>query len=284
MDLINKQVIHKNFGKGSVIEHTDSQIKIHFKLGNKKFIFPDAFGKYLTLIDQEADNLVKRMIQEKEKERKDVALEIKKAKDLQHEEQRRLLEREKLINNYKIHPSSQVVFWCEAQDQNTIFTDWKFFTGVSKSGYNEGKPNRLIRIHKNSACLLTVRDPGQPEKNRCILGVYMVNEAFIGKLCEDGYIPAHSKYRLRLSEQESEKMLFWNYYFNKRCPQNMTWNTGKYRYFDNVWTAQILRDIVSLKKKPQEREFVQDFFEYFCQMNQIGKEELPKPNGALTCT
>ncbi|MDD4583508.1 MAG: hypothetical protein PHR60_04900, partial [Eubacteriales bacterium] len=64
-------------------------------------------------------------------------------------------------------------------------------------------------------------------------------------------------------------------------PQNMTWNTGRYRYFDNVWMAQILRGIVSLKKKPHEQELAQRFFEHFCQMNQISEEELPKPNGAL---
>lgn len=61
----------------------------------------------------------------------------------------------------------------------------------------------------------------------------------------------------------------------------MTWNTGRHRYFDNVWMAQILRDIVSLKENPEEQENAQQFFEYFCQMNRIKKEEIPEPNGAL---
>ena len=129
--------------------------------------------------------------------------------------------------------------------------------------------------------LLTARDSSMPEKDRRILGVYMVNEDFIGKFCEDGYIPAHSEYRLQLTEQESDQMLFWKYYVNEKSPQKMTWNTGKYRYFDNVWMAQILLDIVSLKSDTQEQELAQNFFEHFCKMNQIMEEELPEPNGAL---
>jgi len=283
MDLINKQVTHKRFGKGSVVEHTDSYIEIHFKLGNKKFVFPDAFGKYLTMIDQRASDSVKKILQKREKERKQEKLELERGKALQRKEQERFLQRERLLKNLKIHPSSQAAFWCEAQDQNRVFTEWRVFAGVTKSGINQGKPNRPIRLNQNSACLLTARNFGMPEKDRCILGVYMVSEVFIGKLCEDGYVPAHSEYRLRLSEQESEKMLFWNYYVNKKYPNNMTWNTGKYRYFDNVWMAQILKDIVSLKREPYERELAQHFFEYFCQMNQIEEKELPKPTGALMC-
>ncbi|NLJ76709.1 MAG: hypothetical protein GX325_05560 [Peptococcaceae bacterium] len=109
----------------------------------------------------------------------------------------------------------------------------------------------------------------------------MVNENFNARKCQDGFIPAHSEYRLRLSEQESEKMLFWNYYINKKYPHRMTWNTGRHRYLDNKWVAQILQDIVSLKRLPQEREHVQRFFKYFCRMNEIDMEKLPGPKGAL---
>ena len=202
-------------------------------------------------------------------------------KKLQRKEQQLRLEHEKLMKNHKLHPESQMVFWCDTEEQNRSFTEWKVFTGVIKSGDNKGKPNKPIRLHQNSVCLLTARDSSMPEKDRRILGVYMVNEDFIGKLCEDGYIPAHSEYRLQLTEQESDQMLFWKYYVNEKSPHKMTWNTGKYRYFNNEWMAQILLDIVSLKSDTQEQELAQHFFEHFCRMNQIMKEELPEPNGAL---
>lgn len=185
------------------------------------------------------------------------------------------------MKNFKLHPESQLVFWCDTEEQQTAFSDWKVFSGLTKSGVNKGKPVKPIRLHLNSAVLLTAVDENSPEKERRILGVYMVEENFIGKLSEDGYIPAHSKYRIQLTEQEAEQMLFWNYYVNEKFTHKMTWNTGKHRYFDNVWMAQILRDIVSLKTDPQEKELAQQFFTHFCKMNEITAQELPQPNGAL---
>jgi hypothetical protein len=40
MNMVNKQVIHKNYGKGKVIEQNDDYIEINIVSGNKKFIFP----------------------------------------------------------------------------------------------------------------------------------------------------------------------------------------------------------------------------------------------------
>ncbi|MFD1849754.1 malate synthase [Oceanobacillus bengalensis] len=281
MNLINKEVTHKHFGKGSVVKHNDSFIEIHFASESKKFVFPDAFGKYLKLHDKSAANSLEKVIQEKEMERKKEEQEIEEEKELQRKEQKLRLEQEKLMKNHKLHPKSQMVFWCDEAERNNSFSEWKVFTGIIKSGNNKGKPNKPTRLHQNSACLLTGRDSSIPEKDRRILGIYMVNEDFIGSLCEDGYIPAHPEYRIQLTEQESDRMLFWKYYVNENFPNKMTWNTGKYRYFDNLWMAQILYDIVTLKSDPKEREQAQRFLEHFCKMNQIRERELPKPNGAL---
>lgn len=280
LDLINKEVKHKSFGTGRVTKHYDSYIEIQFSSGNKKFVFPDAFKSFLKLNDEKVNKIIKKTIQERE-EKRQAEMERQEKKAMQLEEQRKSMRKVEIIKSNKIHPSSQVVFWCKEQDWDKIFTDWSVFTGVIKSGLKKGEPKRLPRIKENSACLLTARESDMSEKDRYIKGVYMVDENFNGKSCKDGYIPAHPKYRLRLSEQESVKMLFWNYYFNEKSPDKITWNTGKHRYFDNVMMAQILLDIISLKKEPKDREFVEEFFEYFCQMNQIDKEKLSKPNGAL---
>jgi hypothetical protein len=281
MNLINEKVTHERFGMGSIVKHNDSSIEIHFASESKKFVFPDVFGKHLKLHNKSVANTLEKIIQKKEMEQKEEELKKEEAKELQQKNQELRMEHEKLMKNHKLHPESQMVFWCDTEEQNSSFSEWKVFSGVIKSGNNEGKPNKPIRLHQNSAVLLTGIDSSMPEKDRRILGVYMVNEDFIGKLCEDGYIPAHSKYRLQLTEQESDQMLFWKYYVNEKSPQKMTWNTGKYRYFDNSWMAQVLLDIVSLKSDPEERELAQQFFEHFCKMNQITEQELPKPNGVL---
>ncbi|KOS59966.1 hypothetical protein [Lysinibacillus sp. FJAT-14222] len=281
MNLINKKVTHKRFGMGSIVKHNDSSIEIHFASEKKMFVFPDVFGKHLKLHDKSAAKSLEEIIQKKEKEQKEQERKKEEEKKLQRKKLALRLEHEKLMKNHKLHPESQMVFWCDTEEQNSSFSEWKVFSGVIKSGNNKGKPNKPSRLHQNSAVLLTAIDSNMPEKDRRILGVYMVNEDFIGKLCEDGYIPAHSKYRIQLTEQESDQLLFWQYYINEKSPEKMTWKTGKYRYFENSWMAQILLDIVSLKSDPNERELAQQFLKHFCRMNQITVQELPKPNGAL---
>jgi hypothetical protein len=281
MNLINKKVTHKRFGMGSIVKHNDTIIEIHFASENKKFVFPDVFEKHLKLHDKSDANSLGKILQKKEMERKKEEWKKEEEKKLQRKNQELRLEHKKLMKNHKLHSESQMVFWCDREEQNSSFSEWKVFSGVIKSGNNKGNPNKPIRLHQNSAVLLTAIDSSMPEKDRRILGVYMVNEDFIGKLCEDGYIPAHSKYKLLLTEQESDQMFFWKYYVNEKFPHKMTWNTGKYRYFENSWMAQILLDIVSLKNDPKERELAQQFFEHFCKMNQLTDHELPKPNGAL---
>lgn len=280
MDLANKQVTHKSFGKGSVVKNDDSYVEVHFPLGTKKFVFPDAFGTYLTLHDKKAANLISKEIEKREDEEK----EVRKLKLSQYEKQYNTIERKKLLRtnrNRKVHPSSQVVFWCKGQDKEDVFNQWSVFTGAIKSGPKKGEPNRLIRINQNSACLMTSRDADKDEKDRRILGVFMVEETFIGKLCEDGNIPAHTEHKIQLTEEESKKMLFWNYYSNERYPEKMTWKTGRYRYFDNIWMAQILQDIVSLRKDTEGEAEAKSFFKYYCQLNKINEEDLPEPNGTL---
>jgi hypothetical protein len=45
--------------------------------------------------------------------------------------------------------------------------------------------------------------------------------------------------------------------------------------------AQILKDLVKLKRSKKDKEFVQDFLNYFCELNKIDINDIPEPNGAL---
>jgi hypothetical protein len=281
MNLINKKVIHKHFGTGSIVKQNDSSVEINFESGNKKFVYPDVFANHLKLDDISDARLLEKIIQKKEIERKEKEDKMEEERERRRTELLNRLEHEKLMKNHKLHRESQMVFWCDDEEKNRSVLDWKVFSGVLKSGINKGKPNKPSRLYQNSAVLLTGVDPGTHEKDRRILGVYMVNEDFVGKLCEDGNIQAHEKYRIKLTEEESQQLLFWHYYINEKYPEKMAWSTGKYRYFDNLWMAQILLDIISIKTDPKEQELAQQFFKYFCKMNKIVTSELPKPNGAL---
>jgi len=59
MDMINKEVTHKSFGDGSIVDQDESFITINFKTESKKFVYPDAFGKFLTLKDRTAAKSLK---------------------------------------------------------------------------------------------------------------------------------------------------------------------------------------------------------------------------------
>ena len=287
MELVGKQVKHNIFGEGNIVNCDGSYVKINFSSGNKEFIFPDAFERYLKLTDKKTATIVDRLVQKRKQEYKEEKLRKKKLRAIEREEREKLLKRERLVKRLrssKVHPSAQSVFWCEADEEDDIFNGWRVFTGEIKSGLKKGQPRRLARVNERSACLLTVRDPEMAERDRRIIGMFMVKKNFNGRLCEDGYILSHKDYRIRLSEKESEEMLFWNYYYNANSPKRMTWNTGRHRYFDNILMAQILRDIIDLKKDPKEQEEAEGFFEYFCQINEIEDEDLTKPSGALMRT
>jgi hypothetical protein len=281
LNLINKKVTHERFGMGSIVKHNDTVVEIHFASENKKFVYPDVFGQHLKLHDKSAANSLEKILHEQEMVLKEEEIQKAEEKARQRKYQELRAGHEKLMKNHKLHPESQMVYWCDTEEQSSSFSDWKVSSGEIKSGNNKGKPNKPSRLHQNSAVLLTAVDSGMLEKDRRILGVYMVKDNFIGKLCEDGNIPAHSHYRLQLTDEESKKMPFWKYYVNEKSPQKTTWNTGKYRYFDNSWMAQILRDIVSLKSDTEEQELAQQFLDHFSKMNQIVEQELKEPNGAL---
>ncbi len=276
MNMINKQVIHKSYGKGKIIEHNDDYIEINFVSGNKKFIFPDAFGPFLTLTDKTAADSVDKIKQKKENELKAIEAELQKEKDAQQQ----TLIRAHYFKNLKIHPSSQAAFRCEPEEQSSVFTEWRVCTGDLQEN-TENKHKLPPRMMANSACLITSNESGKPEKERHILGAFMVPEDFDAKQNEDGFVYAHAQYRLKLSLQESKDLLFWNYYANEKFPKTITWNKAKYRYFDNIIMAQILRDIVLLRKNTQEQQEAQNFYEYFCMVNKIEEKDVPKANGAL---
>jgi len=277
VNLINEAITHKVFGKGNIVEQDATFITINFNEDIKKFVYPDAFESFITLNDQDTAKTLEKVISKRVI--KEEALEKQREEEKEQLELER--QRKEKMKNHKIHESSQIVFRLDEEEQQNVFTDWQVSTGKVQSGKNEGQPNRAARLHPHSAGLLTVTEPGRPETERRILGLYMVNETFSGSLSEDGMVPSHEEFRIKLTDQEAEKILFWNYYINKNYPHRTTWNSGKFRYFDNVGTAQILKDIIALKTDEDEIKEVNNFLEYFCQMNALDINNIPEPYGAL---
>lgn len=280
MELVNKEVIHETFGKGNVLDYDDSYIKIGFESGEKRFVFPDVFKDHITIVDKKTSDQIAIKVKEKTKELEKQAIIEEKERALE-EERRFALEQRRQINSRKIHTKLQSVFWVDPEEEKEIFTDWQVFTGRIKSGKKEGEPRKFPRMNQNSGCLITRREEDVDEADRIITGLFMTEESFNGRDCEDGYIKAHPEYRIHLTEDESKKMLFWNYYFDNKTPEETVWNSGRQRYFDNIWMAQILRDIIALRDDKEEKQVAENFLEYFCLLNRINKDELLEANGPL---
>lgn len=276
MNLINKEVKHRVFGVGNIIDHSDNYISVDFRSGNKEFVFPDVFGKYLTLIDKDAAEKVNEKLKKVKKDRE----AEEKLEQILNERNLIMARRARRIKNSS-YSNRQSVFWIKDGELEEIFSDESLFIGNIKSGKNEGKPRRLVQIDGSSACLLTKRSSDSSEKDRAIVGVFMADKGFSGRDSKDGLIPVHPDYKLTLSEEESKNMLFWNYYVNDKNPKSMVWNSGRHRYFDNEYMAQIINDIVNLKND-DEKDEANKFFEYFLNINNIDKNEITEPSGPLT--
>lgn len=277
MNLINEEITHKVFGEGNIVDHEGSTITVDFNEEIRKFVYPDAIGKFIKLNDPNTAKTFMKIMTKREEELKEQERIREEARIQQElEEQRR-----ERLKNLKIHESSQIVFWLDEEEQQHVLTDFAVSTGLIQSGKNKGQPNKAARLRPNSASLLTARGQDQAEEERRILGLYMVSETFSGDLSEDGMVPAHTDYRITLTEEESAKMLFWNYYINKSFPERIAWNSGKFRYYDNVWTAQILKDIIALRTDEESIKEAESFLEYFCRMNVIDIDNIPEASGAL---
>ena len=124
------------------MEVSDTWIEVNFGSVNKKFLYPDALGKYLILVDREVAEAVKEVKQEIEEERRAEEMELQKQRELEYEERKRALELEKLIKSNRISPSSQAAFWIEPEEQEQVFSSGEF-SQVCAKARKQGKPNRL---------------------------------------------------------------------------------------------------------------------------------------------
>ena len=81
MVLENLQVKHKAFGFGNVVEVQGNYIKVRFDIGDKTFVYPDIFEKFLTLSDGTVSEEITSDLQ-LAKQRKDAIIAKKNEENL----------------------------------------------------------------------------------------------------------------------------------------------------------------------------------------------------------
>lgn len=257
MQLIGQAVKHSAFGRGIVTDWSDSRITICFPIGEKRFIYPDAFSKFLTLKSGTMQRKVQALLDEIEAEERAKTDAVQKAQ-----------EKEYLLRNVKISPCGQAVFHVSSEQRETVFSDWSISTGLYTSGQSKGKPRIPERMKPNSMCLLTECPEGK-ETERMITGAFMVQEDFLGRYCQDGKIEAHTTYRLRLPPEYH--LPFWPYIAD--APEVKRWGNAVLKYMPNEAGEQILFDIKKFPLGEESQQCAEKFYRYYCALNLLSPRQ-----------
>ncbi|MGI6578541.1 MAG: hypothetical protein ACOX1Q_11160 [Eubacteriales bacterium] len=262
MDLVNKYVQHKVFGRGTICELSEEIISVEFKSGVKKFVYPDAFRGFLVMTEKKSRQYVEKILGDIDMEQK-----LQREKEILEEKKRERLA------NLPTNTKAQVAFGFIENEKQSVLDSWEIFIGTYRSGENKGKPRSSSRIYPNSACLLTQRKNGEPEENREIWGVFMVKDDFLGADHDDGIIPAHEKYRIVLGD-DSKPLKYWDYFKEKSAGKSVKWGSVEVKYFDNFTMARILTDMIECIKNEEQKQQCDEFIEYFCKLNRIDRNQI----------
>lgn len=254
MRIVGQTVEHKVFGQGKIIDCSEHIVVISFPQGDKKFIYPDAFAKFLTLEDKAAQKEVKALCDKQQKEEA-------KRKQIQRKDQ----ERRQRLRAFKVTPVSQAAFHIDPSEVSEIFANDAVATGAYLSGKSKGEPRIPTKLKPNSAILLTGYPPSATEKDRRLLGVLMVQDDFWGSECLDGQVALHEKYRMRL--KANDNLLYWNYF--EGSDPLPRWGNPIFKYFPNLTMQKILYDIKKAYENTDQEALTDEFYQYFCEVNRL---------------
>jgi len=261
MNLLGSEVIHNIYGKGVINLSADSVITVRFENEERKFVFPDSFSGFLTFADTEKQSYVDKILCKLNLELLEESLRVQ-------EEKKRLIR----LRTLKITPKSQGVFGLVENSAKEVFASWSARSGTVLSGYSKGKPRVPSALAPNSACIFTELPPGCEEKERKVIGAFMVHEDFDGRLCTDGIIKAHDKFRIKLEDGETPP--FWDYMNLDSLP--LSWGGVEIRYCTNLIVKKILYDLIELIEEPVRKKQAEWLYRYYCTVNRL--PESPENN------
>lgn len=260
MQLIGQTVCHTAFGTGVVTDQNDSVLTVSFHGQPKKFLYPDAFEKFLTLRSDALQDKVDHVLQQETE-----------ARESRLHAMEEVIARKSRLTNMHIAPKSQAAF--DVSRGPSPFDSWSVSVGTYLSGAARGEVRIPDRLKPNSMCLLTSLPAGRPERERRIIGAFMVQEDFFGSCCPDGIIHAHPNFRLQLPEDRQP--LFWDYFPDTAHP---SWGRVALKYFSNQTGEKMLQDIICRAETPEEADAAHPFYDYYCRINRLAARSFGSDN------
>jgi hypothetical protein len=157
MKLESTIVIHKTFGIGKVIRVAGNNVTVLFDLGEKNFIYPDAFEKYLTTDDSSAGRIIDSDIEARKNEIAQRLLEEAKERQKSRQfekENTRIRKKSKSYVSSKQEVRSNIAFKCNFCDGGAT-KDNIGFRGICS--YENMRNNIAVKkrpwcSHKDSPC------------------------------------------------------------------------------------------------------------------------------------
>ncbi len=149
--------------------------------------------------------------------------------------------------------------------ESQILRSWRAGAGETSSG----QPKRIRKAQHNRLAILTTILPYMEEEERIIFGLFLIDDIFQGDNEESGYVASNSRYRIKLSMDESKQMKFWNYYTNSKDSSIASWRTGLFRYLEDEIALRILCDVIKLKQDKIEKELAEELLNHFLKVNGI---------------
>lgn len=259
MDLIGQPIRHIAFGPGVVTNLAENIMTVCFQDSEKKFLYPDAFDRFLVVEDLK----VRRWIEKQLQEQKTAAHRAKLKKLAEQERNSKLL-------NFKVTLNSHAAFNLVPEEIESAVQAHRVSAGTYLSGCAKGQPRVLDRLKPNSLCLLTARPAGQPEEERKILAVFMVKEDFFGEDVSDGIIEGHLQHRILIPKEHG--LPFWPY-LKDVFPR---WGSTAYKYCSCEAAGRVLSDLAERPACAAQKDTILDLYRYFCERNHLRAPAEPK--------
>ena len=70
MNLLGEHVRHQVFGEGRIVSISKNYVTVRFDIGDKVFVFPDAFEKFLVLSNKELSSRMEAYLKRREQHRR----------------------------------------------------------------------------------------------------------------------------------------------------------------------------------------------------------------------
>jgi hypothetical protein len=281
MKLEGKTVKHLRYGTGKITQFGGKSVEVQFEgtAGRKSFQYPQGFESFLQIQDTDMASEIAEEISENKKL-------IEQAKN--EKEQARLLEEGPQTTKSSDRVGSRktklnkknIVIKCNFCNEGDS-VDCISYAKQNLSGVKAGQQMEPEEITPETLAVLTTRTKGVKEEGRVIFALFMVKEQPDGTPAVEGYIQANEDYKIALTFEEAKQIRFWEFYYNEKKPDSIRMGSGLHRYLSDMQCAQVLREIVEMKEDEAEKEYAENFLNYFCSVRKIDVNAILKPEGGL---